>query len=226
MESIVKKILSRDVYRIVFFGDSITASYFESFENIHGTCEPEYGFPERLRRLLQTVFPDTRIEILPAGVGGETAADAVRRLSKDVLAHCPDLVIVNFMLNDARLLNADEYREALKTIFGTVKASGSECVYLTESMGCTAVTSPVRPDIGEEMAQCQNSGKVDGFHEISKQTALECGVKVCDVYALWKEMSRLGIDTNRLLTNRINHPFREMHTLFAYELFRTMILEK
>ena len=226
MESIVKKILSRDAYRIVFFGDSITASYFESFENIHGTCEPEYGFPERLRRLLQTVFPDTGIEIVNAGVGGETAADAVKRLSRDVLAKEPDLVIVNFMLNDARLLSESEYEEALKEIFRAVRASGSECVYMTESMGCTKVTSPVRPDIGGEMALCQTSGQVDRFYELSMRTAREAGVKVCDVYAKWKAMSRLGIDTDRLLTNRINHPLREMHTLFASELFQTLLFEE
>ena len=46
-------------------------------------------------------------------------------------------------------------------------------------------------------------------------------VAVCDVYSKWKEMAKTK-DTTLLLANRINHPTREMHQLFADSLFETI----
>ena len=48
--------------------------------------------------------------------------------------------------------------------------------------------------------------------------ARELGVTVCDCYAEWKRLSKTQ-DTTKLLCNRINHPAREMHRLFADMLF-------
>ena len=48
--------------------------------------------------------------------------------------------------------------------------------------------------------------------------AKECGVPVCDCYAKWKELSKTE-DVTELLANRINHPSKEMHELFAQSLF-------
>ena len=44
------------------------------------------------------------------------------------------------------------------------------------------------------------------------------GITVCDCYAQWKELSKTQ-DVTMLLANRINHPTREMHALFADSLF-------
>jgi len=49
-------------------------------------------------------------------------------------------------------------------------------------------------------------------------------VPVCDCYSLRKKMQSAGIDITMLLSNDINHPLREMHMMFAYELVK-MILE-
>jgi hypothetical protein len=36
-------------------------------------------------------------------------------------------------------------------------------------------------------------------------------------------MKSAGVDTTALLSNRINHPTREMNALFADELIKTML---
>ena len=43
-------------------------------------------------------------------------------------------------------------------------------------------------------------------------------IPVCDCYAKWKELAKTQ-DTTMLLANRINHPTKEMHELFAQSLF-------
>ena len=47
------------------------------------------------------------------------------------------------------------------------------------------------------------------------------GITVCDVYSKWKKLAETT-DTTLLLANRINHPTREMHDLFADSLFETI----
>ena len=51
----------------------------------------------------------------------------------------------------------------------------------------------------------------------------EYNVAICDCYKIWKDKERLGIDTVKLLSNKINHPTENMHWLFAFELFKTIL---
>ena len=67
-------------------------------------------------------------------------------------------------------------------------------------------------------AEVQNNGTMDLYMEKACECAERCGVRVCDCYSKWKELSK-KCDTTKLLVNRINHPTREMHELFAQSLF-------
>ena len=53
----------------------------------------------------------------------------------------------------------------------------------------------------------------------------EMGVPVCDCYAEWKKLSETE-DMTMLLCNRINHPTKEMHELFARKLFEMIFADK
>ena len=45
------------------------------------------------------------------------------------------------------------------------------------------------------------------------------GIRVCDCCGKWKKLAETQ-DTTMLLANRINHPTKEMHELFADSLFK------
>ena len=47
-------------------------------------------------------------------------------------------------------------------------------------------------------------------------------VPVCDCYKIWEMFKNGGVDVNLLLSNKVNHPTRDMHYLFAYELVKIM----
>ena len=42
---------------------------------------------------------------------------------------------------------------------------------------------------------------------------------------LGKKLAASGVDTTELLSNKINHPTRDMNKVFAYELVRTIFSE-
>lgn len=72
--------------RVIWLGDSITAAH-------------TYG------RYIETFFllrrPDLDLTFINAGIGGHSAFDGLNRLDRDVLAHRPTVVVINFGMNDA-----------------------------------------------------------------------------------------------------------------------------
>ena len=62
------------------------------------------------------------------------------------------------------------------------------------------------------------SGVFDLYIESAVNLAEKMKVKVCDCYKKWKKLSETQ-DITYLLANRINHPTKEMHELFAQSLF-------
>jgi hypothetical protein len=71
----------------------------------------------------------------------------------------------------------------------------------------------------------QNSGLLDSFVEAGREAAAECGVGICDVYAVWKRLNACGVDTTALLSNHLNHPSREMQQLIANKILEELLSE-
>ena len=203
---------------IVAFGDSVT----------HGAVGPgeidyESVYWNRLRRKIISVRNYVPVNVINAGIGGTTAALSVERTEKQVLVHNPDLVIVCFGLNDV-CGNLTDYTSALKQIFRKCNESGTATVFMTPNMLNTYVaedTEPLYREYTKLTADIQNSGKMDKFMLSACRLAEEMDVSVCDCYTEWKKISETE-DTTLLLANRINHPVREMHSLFADRLFETV----
>lgn len=206
---------------IVFLGDSVTQGCFKT----HNDYDAAYH--NLVRQKLEFLFPDGVVNIINAGIGGTTATFGVERLDRDVLPYNPDLCVVCFGLNDAPGEAAFKmYKKSLKTIFDRLKENGSEVIFMTPNMLNSRYDDINTPEQHKEFAkttvEIQNGGRMDKCMAIAVETAKECGVPVCDCYAKWKQMEKCGVDTTRLLCNRINHPNRAMHELFAISLLETM----
>ena len=203
---------------IVAFGDSVTHGALAI-----GELDYESVYWNRLRKKILEVRNYVPVNVINAGIGGITAAASVDRIDSQVLCHNPDLVIVCFGLNDVNG-NLEDYLGALKTIFEKCQQKGVEVVFMTPNMLNTYVaddTAPVHKGYAEQTAHYQVSGKMDLFMSGAVNLASKMGVKVCDCYAKWKELSKTE-DTTLLLANRINHPERKMHQLFADALFEVI----
>ena len=216
---------------IAFLGDSVTQGCFELYKTpvkISTVCDQESVYSRYVAKILHMLYPKCNVNIINAGVSGDTAPGGYKRLERDVLCHKPDLTVVCFGLNDSSrgIDKIDKYTDALGKIFDALTESGSEVIFMTPCMMCTD-ESPLNPEIFREFASkymdIQNSGLLDRYVEAGKKTAEERGIRICDVYAKWKAMAENGVDVTSLLSNYINHPTREMHWLFAYSLVEEMM---
>ncbi len=204
---------------IVAFGDSVTHGAFEN-----GVIDYEAAYWNQLRKKILEVRDYIPVNAINAGIGGITAYDSLNRIESQALTHNPDLIIICFGLNDVNG-ELDVFLSSLKTIFEKSLASGAEVIYLSPNMLNTYVdkenTAAEHLEYSYVTAEMQTSGRMDTFIEGAIKVAKESGVKVCDCYGVWKEMSKTK-DTTQMLANRINHPTREMHKLFADMLFETI----
>lgn len=239
---IIKKIAakSRDsggqpVPAIAFLGDSVTQGCFEVYLQ-EGNCQTvfdqEHAYVSYVSKILKTLFPNTPVCIINAGISGDSAAGGEERLERDVLRFRPDLTVVGFCLNDCGrgMDYIGEYGRSMRRIFRKLKENQSEVICMTPNMMNTYVNRDGLKElelirIAEYSRQIQEEGILDAYVEEEKRAAQECGVFICDTYEKWKRLYRYGADITGLLANSINHPAREMNWLFAYSLVETMFQE-
>jgi hypothetical protein len=79
------------VLRVVLMGDSVSFGY--------GVEEAE-AYPQRLERMLSELVPDAQVEVVNLGVGGYNAFNEAELLKIVGLSYEPDLVLVQFCIND------------------------------------------------------------------------------------------------------------------------------
>lgn len=224
----------KEAVTIAFLGDSVTQGCFEVYTTEDAGLETVYdtenAYHTHLRKLLNHLYPKVPVNIINAGISGGTAGDGAARLQRDVLRFSPDLCVVCFGLNDSCNPAEDApeaYRAALADIFTRLRQQSIEVIFMTPNMMCTAVSPSIEDETirgtAASVVQVQNSGRLEQFLTMGKETAAALDIPVCDCYAKWQRLASFGVDTNALLANDINHPTRDMNWLFALSLADTMM---
>lgn len=215
-----KELIKEGPITIVAFGDSVTHGALKIDEINYETV-----YWNLLRKKILAVRDYVPVNVINAGIGGISANLSIERMDKQVLAHNPDLIIVCFGLNDVNG-TLETFLSSLRTIFEKCLLSGADVIYMSPNMLNTYVADDVPKqyaDYAVRTAEYQNSGRMDLYINSAIELAKEMNVSVCDCYAKWKKLSETQ-DITQLLINRINHPTKEMHELFANSLFE-MIFE-
>lgn len=218
---------------IAFLGNSVTQGCFEllrkSEEETATVFDVYQAYPYRLAMLLNTLYPTVPVNILNAGVNGDDVDHALQRLERDVLRMHPDLAVVSFGLNETSwgMDGLDRFCSALDRILDVLQKENIEIIYMTTNTQCLYVSGDLTDDLFRRAAQqrvdLQCSGVTDAYMKAASDLCRKRGIRVCDCYRKWKALAQNGVDTTQLLSNRINHPTRSLHQLFAVSLLETML---
>ena len=220
---------------IAFLGDSVTQGCFEVFIKNDGEVETVYdvncAYHSYLQNILATLYPNVTVNIINAGISGNTAEQGYARIERDVLRFHPDLVVVCFGLNDCGqgkdYINV--YAESLGKIFESLKNEGTEIIFMTPNMMNTEVSCHITDerirDIAVTTLENQTGGLLDSYLQKAREVCESYQIPVCDCYKDWKTLEKYGVDITERLANDINHPDRKMNWLFAVRLFEMMIAD-
>lgn len=201
---------------VVTFGDSTTA---------------RRGSLRIYADILQAELPDRGVQarVINAGVGGNHTDKARARFEKDVLKHDPDVVVIQFGINDAAVdvwktppatvprVDLETYVENLTHFIGTLKSRGSTVVLMTPNplrwtpkLQKMYGRSPYLPDDG------------DGFNVLLKRYAERVreiarneDVELIDVFQQFNDFgNQPGQSVSDLLLDGM-HPNEHGHRLVA-----------
>ncbi|WP_420455693.1 GDSL-type esterase/lipase family protein [Rubrivirga sp.] len=150
--------------RVLFFGDSITEA----------GARPA-GYVSLVRDSLRTVAPD--VDVIGAGVSGNTVADLLQRFERDLAARRPDVAVVYIGINDVWRhfrwdppgTPIDVYETRLRELAARVDASGADLVLCTPSV------------IGERTSGNEPDAMLDAFAAVVRRVAADHDAPVCDL---------------------------------------------
>ena len=173
------------MYRtVVAFGDSI----------VEGYNQPE-GWPEMLQRDLGARFGG--VQMINSGISGNTAANGLARVKKDVLEHNPDLVLISFGLNDMK--NGEkvaDFTANMNALVNAIQGEGTRPVLMTTT-------------ILQQGASILGRVNPAPFNEAIRQIAEDREITLIDVHEKFK-----GYNTPEYLMD-VAHPNREGYRRLA-----------
>lgn len=222
--------------RIVCFGDSVTQGVPH--------VAPADTFVSRLERRLNAKYsPEFETCAINAGVGGENTLEALARIDNDVLVHSPDVVVIEFGLNDIRYepekeIGEEQFAANLRQIRSLLVAAGASVIFMTPNpiVNLFHVYSQ-GTDFYDRWGGCE--GRNAGYADVIRQVAREFGDLLADVHELFvREAVRaeylgetfdytdLSILSRYISSRDGVHPTAAGQELIAAELYRVIVTAK
>ena len=157
--------MPRKVY--VAFGDSITDGY--------GVPR---GFVSFLTEQISKTHPDLELVTINTGMSGDTSRGGLYRLGRDVIDHRPDLVTINFGVNDAFSgISPEQFSDNLRDMVSRIQEAGCDRILL---LSCEVI-----PEAWAEQ-------QVLPYWEAMKALAEEMGCVYADVHGRWVKSSNVA----------------------------------
>jgi lysophospholipase L1-like esterase len=185
---------------IVCHGHSVPAGYFKTPK-----VDSFNAYPHLLHRALKDRFPNAVLNVTVTAIGGEESNRGAARFEKDVLALRPDVVTIDYALNDRRI-GLEQAGAAWRSMITNALQRGIKVLLLTPTPDMKANLADPADPLNQHAAQIRrlaaeyHVGLVDSLPAF--QRALHAGTKLED------------------LMSQGNHPNREGHDLVVAELLK------
>ncbi len=180
---------------IVAFGDSITAGF-----------AVRRGFPSYWKQMLAEKYPEASIEMINSGISGDTSMDGLARLDYSVLSYEPDLITINFGINDCVLgLGLEEFEANFVEMVRRIRSGpGSEILLLS--------SEPLETPPYDRM--------VLDYYQAVQRVAKQMDVGFVNVFAAWMKVVNAGTPLSGLILSGLDHPNEAGYRIIAEELMR------
>lgn len=188
------------IINIVCHGHSVPAGFFKT-----PVVDTFNAYPHLLHKELKKRFPYAVINVIVTGIGGENAARGAKRFEKDVLSHKPDIVTIDYALND-RGLGLAKAKASWSAMIESAKAKGVKVILLTPTGA-----------MGSKMDNPDDA--LNKHAQQIRDLAGEHNVALVDSLAAFKAYTVGGGKLKDLLS-QINHPNRKGHDLVVKELMK------
>lgn len=185
---------------IVFHGHSVPAGYFKT-PNVN-TLQ---AYPNLTLKKLKEIYPFAVINIIVTAIGGENSAKGAQRFERDVLIHKPDLIMIDYGLND-RKVGLEKAYSAWNVMIKQAKEHGIKVILLTPSPDQTVDFDNAENDLKKHASQIRT-------------IATENQIGLADSYQAFEFLYSDKLELNQYMS-QVNHPNERGHELIANELIK------
>jgi acyl-CoA thioesterase I len=185
---------------LVFHGHSVPAGYFRTPE-----VRTLDAYPFLVWQELKKLYPTAVINVITTSIGGENSTQGQKRFKTEVLNHRPDVLFIDYALND-RKIGLAQSRKYMEKMIRAAQKRGIKVILLTPS-----------PDQAVDLLKPGN--ELEQFATQIKELAGAYKVGLADSYEQFKQALEQKKDLRAYMAQS-NHPNRQGHELIASEILR------
>ena len=194
-EELSKKWPKNRTVNIVFHGHSVPAGFHKTPE-----VKPFESYPHLVHVALKQQYPLAVLNAIVTAIGGEASPSGAARFERDVLPHRPDLVLIDYALND-RGVAEEKVEASWLAMIRAAKKAGVPVVLVTPTGDKTADLSNPQDRLAQRT-------------QLIRKLAESEGVILADVAAAWQAELDKGTAQDDLMS-QVNHPNLRGHQLAA-----------
>ena len=183
---------------LVFHGHSVPSGY-----TTKGVTDRLKAYPYQTLKKVNDHYPYSVVNTITTSIGGEQSEQGAARFSKEVLNHGPDVLFIDYALND-RSIGLARAKVAWEKMIKEALEYGTKLILMTPT-----------PDLREDIAS--RDAELAKHSEQIRQLAREYGVGLVDSYALFQELAETEPLEGFMAQN--NHINQKGHQLVADAIF-------
>lgn len=190
---------------IVFHGHSVPSGY-----STGGVVNTLSAYPHLFLKFLKENYPYAVINCITTSIGGEQAEQGAKRFKDDVLCLKPDLLFIDYALND-RSIGLIRAETAWRSMIKDALNTNIKLVLLTPT-----------PDLNEDILD--ENTTLAGYANMIKNLGTEFEIPVVDIYSRFKKLKQDGEDLSKLMAQN-NHPNKLGHKVVVQEIIKELFSE-
>ena len=185
---------------IVFHGHSVPAGYFKTPQ-----VNTLSAYPALVLKKIKALYPYAVVNVVVTAIGGENSISGAKRFDNEVLNHGPDVLFIDYALNDLGAGLEKSYK-AWDEMIKKAKKENIKVILLTPS-----------PDQRIDYADTNNELKKHSDQII--RLANENKVGLVNSYKTF-EFLYPKINKLKKHMSQVNHPNKKGHELIAEEIIK------
>lgn len=156
---------------LVFHGHSVPSGYFKT-----PTVNTLAAYPQLTLKMVKEKYPTAVVNSIVTAIGGEESEQGAKRFNQEVLNHKPDVLFLDYALND-RSIGLERALKAWEKMILEATAQGTKVIVLTPT-----------PDLREDILS--DKAPLEQHSQQIRKLAATYKLGLVDSYAIFKEIAK------------------------------------
>ena len=206
-KEMVKQWPQNRTINLVFHGHSVPTGYFKTPD-----VRTLDAYPHQVLKQLKALYPYAVINCITTSIGGENSVAGEKRFKRDVLPHRPDVLFIDYALNDRYIDKTDSVASLQKSYVAMEKMVKSAL-----KKGIKVILLTPSPDQKEDITNANSY--LQQFTTQLTALAKKYHVGLVDSYSTFKKQVMTGQPLATFMAQS-NHPNEKGHALIADEIMK------